>query len=294
MDRDRARLTARRDELRRVVYGAPGGGSGAASSAGESDAATELLVVEHELARLRAADEVNAASSAGTGTGTGTDLGAGLAEKTSATAGAAESTTSTRLRTRRRPALAAAGILAAGIAIGIGVTLAAEPVANLVTPPRGLEVFDRARDDVDTGPRAFVAVLGADAVSSFRSIGRAVDHDVWVFRDGDAVCMIAQTQHRSSWGANCVSETEFRRTGIRQYISYDELGEARPEGLDPASAVALSWTDRSDTVEWSIVPSARASTDGAWVWVPIADDEGPAPMTYEEWSSGFDARSGPQ
>lgn len=286
MDRDRARLTARRDELRRVVYGAPGGESGGASSAGESDAATEMLAVEHELARLRAADEAETAPSAGIGTGP--------AAKALATAGAAESTTSTRLRTRRRLALAAAGILAAGIVIGLGVALAAEPVANLVAPPRGLEVFDRARDDVDTGPRAFVAVLGADAVSSFRSIGRAVGHDVWVFRDGDEVCMIAQTQNRSSWGANCVSETEFRRTGIRQYLSYDELGDqARPAGLDPASAVALTWTDRSDAVEWSIAPSARASTDGAWVWVPIADDGGPAPMTYEEWSSGFAARSGP-
>jgi hypothetical protein len=281
MDRDRARLTARRDELRRVVYGAPVDGSGAA---GESDAATELLAVEHELARLRAAGE----AAAGTRTGTG------LATNTAGTSGAIESSTSRRLRTRRRSALAAAGILGVGVAIGIIVTVAAGPIADLFAPPRGLEVFDRARDDVDTGPRAFVAVLGADAVSSFRSIGRAVDHDVWVFRDGDAVCMIAQTQNRSSWGANCVSETEFRRTGIRQYLSYDELDDqARPAGLDSASAVALSWTDRSDTVEWSIVPSARAGADGAWVWVPISEGGGPAPMTYEEWTSGFAARSGP-
>ena len=33
------------------------------------------------------------------------------------------------------------------------------------------------------------------------------------------------------------------------------------------------------------MPRSLASTDGVWVWVPIASDGGAAPMTYEEWSS---------
>lgn len=254
MDHDRARLTARRDELRRVIYGVPGGDT--------SDAVAQLAAVERELERFE--------------------------RPTSAAAGAIVSSRSTRSRRRRHLMLAGAGLLGA-VAV-VAVVFSALPDA--ADTPRGLEVFDRARDDVDAGPRAFVAVLGTDAVETFRSIGHAVGHDVWVFRDDGDVCMIAQRQQWSSWGANCVSEREFADAGIRQFITHDEFGDqAPPAGLDPASAVELAWNAHSTAVEWAIVPRSQASTDGVWVWVPTPVDDGPAPMTYDEWSSsGLAAR----
>ncbi|WP_022891397.1 hypothetical protein [Agromyces subbeticus] len=271
MDLDRARLFARRDELRRVIYGTPGGDT--------AEAMTELAIVERQLAELDARDERERLARSAR-----LERGAAAAAA-SVTSGTSEPSDASRPHWWRRPAIVGAGVLAVA-AIGLGIAIAIGSSPNLGDSPRGLEVFDRGRDAVDAGPRAFVAVLGTEAVSTFRSIGHAVGHDVWVFRDDGDVCMIAQREQWSSWGANCVTETEFARRGIRQFITADEFGDQEPPvGLHPASAVELVWTERSTGVEWSIVPLTEASVDGVWVFVPAPVDDGPTPMTYDEWSS---------
>lgn len=271
MSLDRARLFARRDELRRVIYGTPGGDT--------AEAVAELAVVEQELKALDERDErERLAHTARLDRGPA----AAAARVDSGTSGPSDAT---RSRRWRRPAIVGAGALAVA-AIGLAVAVAIGSPPNLADPPRGLEVFDRGRGAVDAGPRAFVAVLGSEAAATFRSIGHVVGHDVWVFRDDGDVCMIAQREQWSSWGANCVTETEFARRGIRQFITADEFGDQEPPiGLHPSSAVELVWNERSTAVEWSIVPLSNASVDGVWVFVPAPVDDGPTPMTYDEWSS---------
>lgn len=275
MDLDRARLFARRDELRRVIYGTPGGDT--------AEAGAELAVVEQELDELDARDARERLERFNR---RGNDSqAAAAASVASGTSEPSEPSDASRSRWWRRPAFVGAGALAVA-AIGITVAVAIGSPPNLADPPRGLEVFDRGRDAVDAGPRAFVAVLGTEAAATFRSIGHAVGHDVWVFRDDGDVCMIAQREQWSSWGANCVTETEFARRGIRQFITADEFGDQEPPiGLHPSSAVELVWNERSTAVEWSIVPLSNASVDGVWVFVPAPVDDGPTPMTYDEWSS---------
>ncbi|PWC03645.1 hypothetical protein [Agromyces badenianii] len=276
MDLDHARLTARRDELRRVVYGAPGGH--------ESNAVAELADVERQLEQLEQLAQLRAMQESAAGSAEGDRAAEGGVDD-----GVVARTGLSRPRPGRpwfaRPVVALLGA-AVAVAVGGGLAVALDPWADAGEPPRGLEVFERADDDVDAAPRAFVAALGREAVATFRNIGRAVGHDVWVFRDGRDVCMIAQRRPWSSWGANCVSETKFMRSGISQFITYDEFsGQARPAGLDYSSAVELTWTNGSAEVEWSIVPASRAAVDGVWVWVPASADGGSVPMTYEEWST---------
>ncbi|MFD4421009.1 hypothetical protein ACFWN7_05855 [Agromyces sp. NPDC058484] len=261
---DEIELEARAAELRRLVYGTPHGH--------ESDAVAELVAVELELARLRATPETAAEPSED----------ARAAADTVDAEFAVDAAIPGRLRRRRRLALAGGALLLVGAAVAVALGRTSE----LIDPPRGLEVFERARGDADAGPRGFVAVLDTDAVATLRSIGRAVGHDVWVFRDDGDVCMIAQRRNWSGWGANCVSETEFGDGGIRQFIPYDEFdGRERPADLDPASAVELTWDDGSAEVEWSVVPLSNASIDDVRVWGPTSAEGGLAPMTYEEWSS---------
>jgi hypothetical protein len=266
---DETELEARAAELRRLVYGTPGGH--------ESDAVTELVEVEHALAKLR---ETSAASASGTPMGTRTS--AGRAAPTPALAEDPEDATDSSERTpraRRMVLAGAAALVVAGAALAIG------PIQDLAEPPRGLEIFDRARSDEDAGPRGSEIALGARAVETIRHIGRVVGFDVWVFRDGTDVCMIVQRDERSGWGAKCMHEADFLDRGIRQLITADELsGRARPAGLEPGTAVELQWNEDSVDVEWAIVPITEAAADPGRVWVP-ASPEGSAPMTYEEWSS---------
>lgn len=273
---DETDLEARAAELRRLVYGTPGGH--------ESDAVTELAEVEHALMKLREAS-VATASGAVMGTRSSTGL-AGPAPKHAEHAEHSEHAvgdapvSSNRDRRVRRIVLAGTAVL-----VVAGAALAVGPMRELTVTPRGLEVFDRARGVDDAAPRGSETALGPRAVETIRYIGRALGFEVWVFRDGTDVCMIVQREERSGWGANCVNEAEFLERGIRQYITFEELsGRARPAGLDPGTAVELEWTDESVDVEWSIVPISEAADDPGRVWVP-ASPEGSTPMTYEEWSS---------
>jgi hypothetical protein len=269
---DETELEARAAELRRLVYGTPGGH--------ESDAVTELVEVEHALAKLR---ETSAESASGAPVGTRTSTG--RAAPTPALAEDPEDATDSSERTPRARRMVLAGAAALVVAVVAGAALAIGPIRDLAEPPRGLEIFDRARGDEDAGPRGSEIALGARAVETIRHIGRVVGFDVWVFRDGTDVCMIVQRDERSGWGANCVDEAVFLDRGIRQLISSDELiGRARPAELEPGTAVELEWSDESVEVEWSVVPISDVNIDPGRIWVP-ASPEGSTPMTYEEWSS---------
>ncbi len=279
---DEAALEVRAAELRRLVYGTPGGH--------ESDAVAELLEVERALADIRAAD-IRAADAVDAPAGSAlATLAPGIPptrpESEEAPSEGVPDPAAPRHRTRRL-VIAGAAIIAV-----VGATFAFGQVRDFVDPPRGLEIFDSQGDETDAGPRGFSAAVGESAVTTVRHIGRAVGYDVWVFRDRGDVCMMAQREHGSGWGANCVTEADFRGRGIRQIITYDEFsGSARPAGLDPASAVELAWNDGYVEVEWSIVPLSEGEPDGDRIWVPTSA-EGATPMTYEEWSSARLARSG--
>lgn len=266
---DETELEARAAELRRLVYGTPGGH--------ESDAVTELVEVEHALAKLR---ETSVASASGTSMPKRASTGRAVPTPALVEDPEHATDSSERPRRARRMLLAgAAALVVAGAALAIG------PIRDLAVPPRGLEVFDHARSDEDAGPRGSEIALGGRAVETIRHIGRVVGFDVWVFRDGTDVCMIVQRDERSGWGANCVDEAVFFDRGIRQLISSDELiGRARPAKLEPGTAVELEWSDESVEVEWSVVPISDADIDPGRIWVP-ASPEGSTPMTYEEWSS---------
>lgn len=267
---DETDLEARAAELRRLVYGTPGGH--------ESDAVTELVEVEHALMQRREAS-VATPSGAVMGTRSSTEPAASARARAEHAVGHAEIVSNHDRRIRRIVFAGTAALVVAGAALAIG------PMRELTVVPRGLEVFDRARSDDDAAPRGSETALGARAAETIRYIGRAVGFEVWVFRDGTDVCMIVQRDERSGWGAKCVDEATFLERGIRQLITYDELsGRARPAGLDPGSAVELEWNDESVEVEWSIVPISEAAADPGRVWVP-ASPEGSTPMTYEEWSS---------
>lgn len=253
---DEADLEARAAELRQIVYGTPGGH--------ESDAVAELELVEEALGRLRNPP----------------------ADRESASPGAAATADATQSHARNRRTR---GILmSAGVAVAVvlvGAALALGPLRELAGPPRGLAVFDRAPVAADTGPRGFDVTLDERAASTLRHIGQVVGHEVWVFRDGTDVCMIAQLGEENGWGANCVTEAVFLDRGIRRYIAYDELcDDTRPPGLEPGSAVALAWNAESTEVEWSIVPISESTGDRDRVRVPAVPG-GSAAMTYEEWLS---------
>lgn len=259
---DESDLEARAAELRRAVYGTPGGH--------ESDAVAELAQVEEALARLR-----NPPAEREPGSVAGAP-----AEDVEDAADAAGS-----LARRRRTRGFLIAVATAVAVVVVGVALALGPIRELAGPPRGLAVFDRAPVGADTGPRGSDVALDYRAASTLRHIGRVVGHDVWVFRDGPDVCMIAQLGEENGWGANCVTEAVFLDRGIRRYIAYDELcDETRPPGLEPGGAVVLAWNVDSTEVEWSIVPISESGADRDRVRVPALPG-GSAAMTYEEWSS---------
>jgi hypothetical protein len=256
-------LEARAAELRRAVYGMPGGH--------ESDAVPELAEVEDALARLRNPPAGSDSPSEGAPAVDAAD--------------AADAAASFARRRRTRGILIAVTAAVAVAVVVVGGALALGPIRELAGPPRGLAVFDRAPVDADTGPRGSDVTLDQRAASTLRHVGSVVGHDVWVFRDGTDVCMIAQLGEENGWGANCVAEEVFLDRGIRRYIAYDELcDETRPPGLEPGNAVALAWNAESTEVEWSIVPISESGGDRDRLSVP-ALPSGSAGMTYEEWSS---------
>jgi hypothetical protein len=247
------RLEHRRDELRRIVYGTPGGAT-------EEDAA-ELGAIERELAeRDRRA--------AGAAVASVTDDA--RASVTEADAAGSITDRATARRARRR-------LLAAGIAvlalIGAGIGLSV-PVREALSPPQGLGVFDRApaAEELERGGRvATFARLSPDEATTLRSLGRVFGYDFWVYRNTNQVCLLSQRPFFFEWVRSCSSHAGFERFGLSRRIVGDDIRDgARPRRIRPDDIVVVTWGPESTEVEWEVLP---------------APPEGSAPMTYEEWSS---------
>ncbi|RXZ72606.1 hypothetical protein [Agromyces albus] len=228
-------LERRRDELRRIVYGAPGEPPAAV--------AAELAAVERELAArqclsidaVEAVDRVDAVDDA---------------EKP-----AASPQPPRRLSRGWSFLVAAAAILL--VAVGLAVLA---PVREALSPPRGLEVFDRP-PTAEERDRAREVVVGAHLEARgavvLRSLGHVVGYEFWAMLDGDQVCLLSRREFFFDWFATCTSRERFDTYGLTRWISVDDIRHgARPSRALPDDIVVASWGPRSSEVEWRVAPGS--------------------------------------
>ncbi|MFF2370702.1 hypothetical protein [Agromyces sp. NPDC058110] len=148
-------------------------------------------------------------------------------------------------RRRARVALAVAAVVAAVVAIG--------PLRELVEPPRGLAIFDRAPDPSQALMPGSHDILTPESLASVRYIGTEVGYRAWVFRDRGDVCMTLQRENWAGSGTTCVAEADFAGTGIHQVVRYEQLYDlVRPVGVGPGDGVEFAWTAESTGLEWSM------------------------------------------
>lgn len=245
-------LERRRDELRRIVYGTPGGA--------EAGAAVELAEVEAELAARSAAVEPeeleqpepatwrDAASRA-----TGPEAATPATEPDAATPATAEPPE--RWRPTRGQVVAA--VLALILIVAAGVALIG-PARDALSPPRGLGVFERELlpDDLDRVDQvATGAGLGPDEAMTLRTLGRAFGYEFWVFRDDNRVCLLSQRLFFFDWMQTCATLQEFQAHGLTRRIAADEIRDgARPRRIGPGDVVVVTWGPESTELEWRVEP----------------------------------------
>lgn len=255
-------LERRRDELRRIVYGTPGGS--------EADAAVELAEVEAELAARAAAtiaapeavaawDGVLAASVApDSRSPAATAVEAFEPESSAGTEPSASHPTEeppARWRPSRGQVLAA--ILALLLLVAVGIALIG-PAREALSPPRGLGVFEREvePDDLDRVDQVTTgARLGPDEAMTLRTLGRAFGYEFWVFRDDGRVCLLSQRLYFFEWVQTCATLQEFQAHGLTRRISADEIRHgARPRRIGPGDVVVVTWGPESTDLEWHVEP----------------------------------------
>lgn len=249
-------LERRRDELRRIVYGTPGGA--------DAEAAVELASVEAEIA-ARAGDEVPAASgvivvdvdAASGSAAVDVDTNADAEVDVAATGHAAPAPEEPPAR--RRPTRA--GVLIAAVAalvLVVGGVVLAGPVRDALSPPRGLGVFEHEplpgtmerADQVATGAR-----LQPDEAATLRPLGRAFGYDFWVFRDDSRVCLLSQRLFFFEWDRSCATLQEFEAHGLAHRIAADDIRDgARPRRIEPGDIVVVTWGPTSTEIEWHVEP----------------------------------------
>jgi hypothetical protein len=249
-------LERRRDELRRIVYGTPGEPPG--------DVAAELAAIEEALsARDRrvgqdepvepvevvevvgAVGHVDAvASRAAAASGTDARPGHPTGEEPG-----------TRWRLTRGRALAASVAVLALIGVGIAVL---GPTRELLSPPRGLDIFERPQTEEERGRAdrvATAAQLAADAPETLRWLGRVFGYEFWGYRDADLVCLLSQRPYFFDWVEECTTVEEFRETALTRRISSDDIRQGpRRNRLQPGDVVVVSWDATSAEVEWRLEP----------------------------------------
>ncbi|HKH07465.1 MAG TPA: hypothetical protein VKA62_00845 [Agromyces sp.] len=135
------------------------------------------------------------------------------------------------------------------------------PAREVLSPPRGLEVFERS-PSAEELERAFevsaAAQLDPAVSSSLRSIGHAVGYQVWVYRDGGSVCLLTQRDFWFAWVSSCVSLEEFRERGLVRRIPAGEISDlTRPKPVSPDDVVLVEWGPWSAGVEWHDVPGGE-------------------------------------
>lgn len=252
-------LDHRRDELRRIVYGTPG--------EPPARVVAELVALEHEL-QLVARDGGDREPSSSRRPALSSESGAqrregepesgpepepGLEPIEEPDRLAVPVPAPTR-RWRLATSLIALAVTAGAIAL-LG------PAREVLSPPRGLEVFERS-PSAEELERAFevsaAAQLDPAVSSSLRSIGHAVGYQVWVYRDGGSVCLLTQRDFWFAWVSSCVSLEEFRERGLVRRIPAGEISDlTRPKPVSPDDVVLVEWGPWSAGVEWHDVPGGE-------------------------------------
>jgi len=260
-------LDHRRDELRRIVYGTPG--------EPPARVVAELVALERELQLVaqdgaggagRGPSSRSPAPSAGSGVHrwatepepelelepwleTGLEPEPELIREPDGPA----VPTPTR-RWRLASSLTALAVTAAAIAL-LG------PAREVLSPPRGLEVFERSAsaEELDRAGEVSVAAhLDPAVFSSLRSVGHAVGYEFWVYRDGESVCLLAQRDYWFAWVSSCVSLDEFRERGLVRRIPAGEISDlTRPKPVSPDDMVLVEWGPWSAGVEWHDVSGSE-------------------------------------
>ena len=246
-------LERRRDELRRIVYGASG--------EPPEDVAAELAAIERELESRDGAGSAGAEASdssagwadaePGAPTGEADDEVEGSPVDPDAAPGAARPT--------RTPGHLLIAVIAALVLIVAGIAVIG-PVRELLSPPRGLGVFERppTAEELELAHQVAVAAeLEPEDASTLRSVGRVFGYKFWVHRDADQVCLLSQREYFFEWVRACTTLEGFRRSGLTRWIAGDDIPDsARPARIRPEDLVEVTWGPQSIEVEWRVLPAS--------------------------------------
>lgn len=217
----------RRDELRRIIYGMSGEPPG--------DLVAELAAIERERAGR---------------------TGPGAPDRDPAVA---PSVVAAIRPPGRRLLIVALGALVALALIMVGVAVIG-PMREVLSPPRGLDVFERDRTAEErelADQVANAARLGPDDATTLRSVGRVFGYKFWVHRAGDEVCLLSQRPFWFEWVRTCADLEEFREEGLSRRIVGDDIGSGvRPRRIRPDDIVLVTWGPRSIEVEWEVLPAS--------------------------------------
>jgi hypothetical protein len=255
-------LDHRRDELRRIVYGTPG--------EPPARVVAELVALEHELQLAGRDDDAPGPSSRSPAPSA--EAGAHRRERARARApepvpepgpgpepGPTREPEAPALRAPTRRWRIPTSLIA--LAVTAGAIALLGPAREVLSPPRGLEVFERsasAEELARAGEVSVAAHLDAAASSSLRAIGHAVGYEVWVYRDAGSVCLLTQRDFWFAWVSSCVSLDEFRERGLVRRIPAGEISDlTRPNPVSPDDVVLVEWGPWSAGVEWHDVPGGE-------------------------------------
>ena len=246
-------LERRRDELRRIVYGASG--------EPPEDVAAELAAIERELESRDGAGSAGAEASDSSARWTDAEPGAASGStgdpSTSSSASAVDAPGTAR--PTRTPGHLLIAVIAALVLIVAGIAVIG-PVRELLSPPRGLDVFERppTAEELELADQvALAAELEPEDASTLRSVGRVFGYKFWVHRDGDQVCLLSQREYFFEWVRACTTLDGFRRSGLARWIAGDDIPDsARPSRIRPEDLVEVTWGPRSIEVEWRVLPAS--------------------------------------
>lgn len=237
----------RRDELRRIVYGAPGDPP--------DELVAELVELEEELARSRGPVAHEDLATDGSDRPSGA-TGAVGADRPRDPVEAVEWQTPSRRRRRRSPRR----VLATSVVVATAVMFMLGPARDALAPPQGLEIFERAQteaerksaDDVATDAR-----LDPYTPEALRSLGRLFGYEFWAYREDGLVCMLSQRPYFFDWERSCATIDVFRESELTRRIGADTIRDgSRPRRFQPGDVVVVGWGPASIELEWRLEPAS--------------------------------------
>ena len=230
-------LERRRDELRRLVYGTPEGAS--------EEIEAELLEIERAMAASVREREVVVE--------TPVDPSEPGLEETDVLAEPARDARDARLSW---PAGWRGFALAGAVVVIAATVLALGPIREVIDPPRGLSIFDRAQtaQELRSVDRIVDAAdLRPEATVELRSLGRVFGHDFWAYRHDDRVCLVTQRLYWYDWIQKCVTVRQFEADGLTRRIPVDDVrADALPGGVRDDDVIVVTWGPRSIELQWRI------------------------------------------